>query len=202
MNKLILIPITILVTLSIFSMLGLGNTELGSTTLSGADVVYYDSGGHEVCDGLGQPSGEDGSIGSSTTGYATWDNGTLLTTFSLYYDTSGSLDMRVKYEDFGKGYYGFKEFDITTAIGFIGLIIGIMALAALVGLKILGSGISDVSVSTIILSTAYLAIWGVFSVLAFDLIVNQIPIIGSTFYFILTIIYTAGIIASINGGTE
>lgn len=189
-------------------MLGLGSTDLPTDgiNLSNPDtVIYYDNTGSAVCNGLAEPY-----YPADTTGilihlygsyygqdFAGWQNSTGQ--YYLYYDNSGSNAKWVLYKDFGKIYQqtaASSSFDISSSIGLIGLVVGLMALAAVVGIRVLGTGVSEESVSAILKGTALLAIWGIFSVLALALLI-QIPMLGPVFYFVLTIIYTLGIINQI-----
>lgn len=199
--KLILFPLGCLILLSLLSMTGLGDTLLGDITLEGdpSETLYYDEGGHGVVYANGTAAGEAGSI-VTLYGfpYAYWSNATLMY-YQLYWDNGGERNILA--EDIGKTEASASGlvFSSQNAIGLIILITGLLILAGVVGIRILGSGISDISVGTIILGTSYLAIWGVFSVLSLDLVVAGGDLIMPIAYFVLTAIYCVGIVGQIGG---
>lgn len=90
-------------------------------------------------------------------------------------------------------------FSMGTSLGIIGLVVAVIALAAVVGLKIVGSGIGEFSSRTIVLATGFVTMWGLFSVLAIGGI-TSIPLFGSVFYFFLTGLYTIGVLDIVGGG--
>jgi len=89
--------------------------------------------------------------------------------------------------------------NIDPVIGAIVIIIIIATLGALLGIQVLGSGISTESVRVLIIAISYTGIWGVLSALSMSLIIS-IEIFGSLIYVILTIGYVIGIIQKISGG--
>lgn len=203
--KLIVFPLSILILLSLLSMTGIGDVTLGDPSVS-LDVVsakYYDSAGvakvyvSNLTCVTGDPYFKLHNVG----GYAEFSNTTegwfgVVVGYPLYYDNGASY--RVKYEDLGKTLQGsLGGIDIGSSIGFLALVIGVMALAAIVGLRVLGSGISEESVSAILKGGAFLAIWAVFSVLALDLITVAGDLFLPIVYFVLTAVYTLGIINQI-----
>jgi len=92
--------------------------------------------------------------------------------------------------------YGIN-FGINEITGAIAIIIIIIYLAVLLGIQIFGSGISEHSVRVVITLTSYLAIWGVFSVLSYNLIIS-IEIFGTLIYIFLTIMFVIGVINKIS----
>lgn len=80
--------------------------------------------------------------------------------------------------------------------GALVIIITIMVLACLFGLQIMGSGLSTTSVRIIMVGISYYGVWGVFSVLSYNLIVS-IEIVGALIYIVLTIMFTIGILNKI-----
>lgn len=76
--------------------------------------------------------------------------------------------------------------------GAIAIIIALVSIAVVVGIQILGSGISEQSVRTIIIVVGYATIWGIFSVLSLNLI-TSIEIFGTIIYLVLTIMYVIGV---------
>lgn len=81
---------------------------------------------------------------------------------------------------------------IDAITGALAIIIALVAIAAVVGIQVLGSGISEQSVKTIITVVGYASIWGIFSILSINLI-NAIEIFGHIIYLVLTIIYAIGV---------
>ena len=77
----------------------------------------------------------------------------------------------------------------------IGLeIIIVIALAcALLGIRFLGSGLSEQSVRLLSVSLCYTAIWAFLSLLAYPLI-RTIEIFGIVLYILLTVLFTIGVI--------
>lgn len=189
--KLIVFPLIFLFCFAMMTQLGLSDSIMeANVNMSVTYGGYYDEGGHQVLDSDGQPTGEDGNFAFHTAGSVTayfWQNSTGI--YEVFDNPMG-----INYTASN------VSFDIGTSLGLIALVIVIAAFSALVGLKILGSGVSDFSVSTIVITTALLTIWGIFSVLAMPLIID-IEILGVVFYFALTFFYTLGIMLRIGGGT-
>ena len=90
-------------------------------------------------------------------------------------------------------------FSIDELQGAIVILIAITVGIAFVGIKVLGSGLSDPSVKVIITATVYTGLWLVLSVLASSLIFS-IEIFGAIIYVVLTIIYVIGVIEKISEG--
>lgn len=88
-------------------------------------------------------------------------------------------------------------FGIDALTGALSIIIGLIAVASIVGIQVLASGISEQSVRTIIIIIGYAGIWGVFSVLAINLILS-IELFGVIIYISLTILYTIGVMNKIS----
>ena len=92
-------------------------------------------------------------------------------------------------------------FNIDLMVGAIIIIITIASAISLIGLKILGTGLSDESVRTIIIAIAYTTIWSVLSALAIPLLYS-IDIFGILLYVALTIVFVIGVIEKISGGND
>lgn len=207
-SKMIALPLAILFVLAVLSSLGLGDSTWNEFHTS-YDIgeQLYDSGGHAVCT-LGNFSavegGESGRVvyklepygflGSQYHEVARWDNGSIVT-FDLFYDTQATR--QVMWDDITVG--NKQGFQIASALGFIAAVVGLMALAVVVGVKVFGFGTSNGMV--VVMGTAYLGIWGVFSALGFDLIMAM-DLLGPVIYLTLTLIYTLGIIGSFQGGSD
>lgn len=68
----------------------------------------------------------------------------------------------------------------------------LMVIAGLVGLNILGSGLNETASRYIIILLFYMGIWGLFSSLAWDLIIS-IEGFGYIIYMLLSIAYIGGV---------
>lgn len=86
-----------------------------------------------------------------------------------------------------------QAFYIDDLVGAIVIIIIIISLSALLGLRIFSSGLSETSVKMLTLGISYVAIWSMFSVLSYPLIVS-IEIFGFIIYIILTLGFVIGIV--------
>lgn len=207
---LILVPLAMLVIVAILSVAGLGSTVFGDGRIGGdpSTTLYYDAGGHPCVYANGTAYDEAGQViqvgglDAAWSGtWAAWKNTTLSfgTNYPLYWDQSA--EQPIPWERNGETNVGGQTFDVNQSMGLIALVIALMAMAVVVGLRVLGSGTSNSLV--LVLGTAYLGVWGIFSVLSLPLI-TSIPNFGNFFYFILTIMYTLGIVWSFQGtgGTD
>lgn len=90
-------------------------------------------------------------------------------------------------------------FNIDPIFGAIAIItiIGILAIA--IGIKVVGSGLSEWSIRTAILVVAYVGLWTVLTILSMPLI-KTIEIFGGIIYVSLTLGYTIGVIQKIAEG--
>lgn len=89
-------------------------------------------------------------------------------------------------------------FYIDPVLGFIIMFVALGVLAGIAGFSFLGSGLSDSSVRIITWITFYGAIWGIFSVLAMNLII-AIELYGSLIYLGLTGCYVIGVVQKLVG---
>lgn len=103
-------------------------------------------------------------------------------------DTSSSYDI----SNIGATFY-IDEFT-----GALVIIIAIMIIATLIGLQILGSGLSDTSVKIISIGITYYGIWSIFSILSYELILS-IEVVGALMYIILTVVFTIGLVQKFSG---
>lgn len=88
---------------------------------------------------------------------------------------------------------------IDSITGALAIIIVLISVAVIVGIQVLGSGISEQSVKTIITIVGYASVWGFFSLLSYNLIIS-IEIFGFIIYLILTIIYMIGVMEKLTSG--
>lgn len=160
-------------------------------TASGKEGVggWYDSGGRQIIDGNGTVvASEEGEIGyppiQGSSGVWTqtpfWHNTTGW--FNLYDNTGQRATKQVS--------LGFDAFG---SLGVIGIVSVMIVVGAVIGVKILGIGESDVSLSLIIKGTFFLTLWGVMSAYAFPLI-SLVPVLGILFWFLLTLLYGVGVV--------
>lgn len=101
--------------------------------------------------------------------------------------TSSSSSYNFDFSDLSQQFY------IDGLVGALIIIIIVISLSAILGLRILSSGLSENSVKMLTLGITYTAIWSMFSVLSYPLIAS-IEVFGLMIYVILTIIYVLGII--------
>lgn len=81
--------------------------------------------------------------------------------------------------------------DFTMTVGLVAVIAGAIALG-LIGLNVLGSGLSDFSVKIIWNGIVFYGLWSIFSVLGYNSIAS-IPTFGVIFWFLLTFVYSLGV---------
>lgn len=90
-------------------------------------------------------------------------------------------------------------FAIDPIQGAIAILIVLTVIAALLGARILATGLSDASVKIIMTITFYTGIWSLLSVLAIPLI-ESIEVFGSLIYISLTIMFAIGVMNKMAGG--
>jgi len=133
----------------------------------------------------------------------------ILTIFSIILgaDLSGNLfDASIEQELIVNGTTTTLEwegndmlFNIDPTVATIAVFVIIGAIVAVLGIQVLGSGLSPESIKTIMTCILYGAIWGLLSILAMPLIL-AIEIFGTIIYMILLIGYITGVIQAITGG--
>lgn len=94
----------------------------------------------------------------------------------------------------GSGYEVSAGFDIQT--GFLAMLVGFLALVAVMGITVLGSGLKDFSVKALWKAGLYITLWTVLSTFALEGYL-AIPIFGWVVYFLLTGLYMLGILEGI-----
>lgn len=90
-------------------------------------------------------------------------------------------------------------FAIDPAVATITVFIVIIGIVGLLGIQILGSGLSPESIRTIMICILYGIVWGLLSVVAMPLILS-IEIFGVSIYMVLLVGYIIGVIQKIGGG--
>lgn len=89
--------------------------------------------------------------------------------------------------------------DITgLTVGLTFLTVVIVGIAIAIGVRVLGSGLSDTAGRFILLISAYSTLWAILSLLSFNLII-EIEIYGALIYAFLTIMYIIGVIQKLSG---
>jgi len=81
--------------------------------------------------------------------------------------------------------------------GAIIILIVVVMIICVIGLRIWNSGLSDTSIRTYTIIIFYASLWGIFSALAYDLIV-AIETFGSFIYIFLTIIFVIGVFQKVS----
>lgn len=210
--KLLVFPLTVLMVVGLFSTLGLGQSPVSPERWAagrvgyggGEDESWYDSTDHLVAYANGSAAGEAGIIGhgwspNNATNQFYWLNKTMAGLDYTYWvrNTQYQIWQGVDGDEISAWY---RNFGTNTALGFIAIVSVIMALGAVIGLKIFGFGIGETSTKVILLGSALIGIWSLFSFMAYDLILS-IPMFGWIFYMILTLMYLMGIVVQIGGGT-
>lgn len=89
-------------------------------------------------------------------------------------------------------------FEIDPIIGAIVILLVIGIIAGILGIQIVGSGLSDWSVRTGVMLLAYGGLWSLLTILSMDLI-KSIEVFGVIIYISLTIGYVIGVIERIGG---
>lgn len=185
--KLLTIPLIFLIILGLMSMMGLGTVEYQSdTVLFHGTEGWFDANGKQVAyeNYTRADPADDGRVW--------WVGGV-----PIWHNSTGDYQMWTASDQTNESGIETITVDVGSSLGFIGLVFGVMALATIAGLQVLGSGISDESVSAIVKGSALITLWGFFSAMSLALILTIPYSLGAIFYFFLTGIYTLGIINQI-----
>ena len=94
---------------------------------------------------------------------------------------------------------GLASFGIDEFTGAILILVTIMGISTLLGIRILGSGLSDTSVRLITILVSYVSVWLLLSIISAPLIFD-IPIFGAIIYATLTLMYVIGVMRLISEG--
>jgi len=93
------------------------------------------------------------------------------------------------YESQGGGVFSF---DLFSGDGILVTMIALGAVGIVAGIQLFGSGLSETSQRMIVLSVAFLGLWGALSIMAKDTITEGTGWFGIILYLVLTIIYGIG----------
>lgn len=91
------------------------------------------------------------------------------------------------------------DIDINGMTAGIALLIAALAVGVVAGIKVLGSGLSDLSQRMIFLTVVYYGIWSIFSVFAWDVISDMLTL-GIMLWLVMTISYTLGFAKEVTSG--
>lgn len=97
-----------------------------------------------------------------------------------------------------EGYNLSIGFDTTN--GVIVILISTIALAVLLGITVVGSGLADKSVEIAWKSIAYFSLWTMISLLGTEGLFS-IPFFGAMTFFIMTLFYTLGVYGEVGSGS-
>lgn len=98
----------------------------------------------------------------------------------------------------GGSEYGFQ---INNLQGMLSIVIAVSVVSSLIGIRVLGSGLSEMTVKILYNTIFFYGVWALFSVFSLSYIL-LIPIGGWILYFILTGMLSFGIVKQINGGSN
>jgi len=98
-------------------------------------------------------------------------------------------------------WFKYFEDDLLTIAGGggIAIIVLIAGISIVIGIQVLGSGLSDTTVKVLTILTAYGSLWIILSLLSMPLLF-EIQLFGLLIYTILTLIYVIGMIEKISEG--
>lgn len=94
-----------------------------------------------------------------------------------------------------------KGFALDPNYIWIGILVGIITMALLVGVKVFDSGLSDSTVSMVVMVSSYYLVWMLLSIGSSGLI-RGVPMIGLPIWVGLTFMYTLGVMGNLNGDGE
>lgn len=219
--KLIVFPLIFLIIMAVMGQIGFGEVGfegsgvqqfMNAATFNATEAGYWlinegrlvlDRWGNRVAE-FGQQWGE-GSLSYWLNTTNAYDTNYFNNVDPWSQDESYPLLWLNDNEEFDGSHYtrgqaGLGFIDIGTSTwGVIALITALIILAGIAGLKVFGSGISDISVGTIVKGTGFMALWAIFSVVAYPLITG-VEIFGVILYLILTSCYAIGILGQVGGG--
>lgn len=174
--------------ISLFSLVGGGTGTLSATgnfmntaTFDG----WYDYGGRLCVYENGTAVDDGGQMVGFITGEYKYYNSTGV--YALYQYEAGEPITN----------YG-TSFNIASSWGVIAIVVGLIVLAGIVGLNILGSGENSFSSKAIVIGTGLTALWSVFSLLSLD-VLTEVSYFGVLIYFGLTCCFAVGAIQTLGG---
>lgn len=99
---------------------------------------------------------------------------------------------------------GVQTFNMSGIQMALVILFSAIILGTVTGIHFLGSGLSDTTQKIIFNSVIYLGLWGIFSILAYDLLSDMSTELGFgiLLWMILTIVYIIGFAQTIQGGAS
>lgn len=197
-------PVAVLGVLALLSVCGLGAPgNFGTINFADPDLdtsFYYDLNGNAICYRnltavAGQSQGQ--VIYYQYVPYAYWRNSTNV--YAMYNDNVAGVQTKMTETwavSSGSGSRGF-EATISTELGVLAVISGIVAVGLIASVKFFGFGLSDTGINTLMKGGAYIMIWAIFSGLAMQLIINAGDFYTPIIYLGLTGAYTFGCLGDI-----
>jgi hypothetical protein len=93
------------------------------------------------------------------------------------------------------------NFSINETQGILAIVIAVSVIGSIIGIRVLGSGLSEMTVKILYNTIFFYGVWGLFSVFSLELL-SLIPVgIGWIIYFILTCMLSFGIVQQINSSS-
>lgn len=91
------------------------------------------------------------------------------------------------------------NFAINETQGIIAIVIAVSLIGSLIGIRVLGSGLSETTVKILYNTIFFYGVWGLFSVFALEWLLIIPLYMGWLIYFVLTGVLSFGIVQQING---
>lgn len=82
--------------------------------------------------------------------------------------------------------------------GILVFVVSMVAITCVAGITVMGSGLKEISVKVLYITVSLFGVWGLVSLFAVGGL-TAIPIFGSFFYFILTLVYGLGVFQLVSG---
>lgn len=82
--------------------------------------------------------------------------------------------------------------------GILVFVVSMVAVAVVAGITVVGSGLKEISIKVLYVTVALFGVWGLISLFAVGGL-TAIPVFGSVFYFILTLVYGLGVFQMVGG---
>lgn len=93
-----------------------------------------------------------------------------------------------------------RGMSLSNTVIFVGLFVGMIAVATIIGLHIFGSGLSGASITIIFQLVIFLLLWSILSIFSYSLFLD-VPLIGMFLWMVLTFCYTVGVVMRLGVGS-
>lgn len=199
--------------LAILSQMGLGSLGQEGVYSGGSFTAtvsgYYDGNGNYKMDDYYNLANEFGIMKVQDDGELYWLNATNAYSAHAYQNVNPASTSKLYMLFHLSENEGFEErasdwrlhADITGGqYGVLAVMIGVIIASAVVGVRIVGSGIGEFSASVIIIGGVLVSIWAFFSFIAYGLLFTIPLSLGVLFYFAISLLYTVGIIQLLGSG--